>query len=348
MKKIALISDVHFGVNKNSEMFLKNSLNYFKNEFVPYLKENGITKIYVLGDLYENRTSINVRVNSEVYHLFTDILSDFEITITLGNHDLFYNNTTDVHSLKYLNNFKNIRIVDKPVVEDIYGTKVLLCPWITDYNDSKITKLFKNSEAEVLFGHFDIIGFSLNNFKINTDVGFSIKDFINFKKVFTGHYHKFSSKKIKETEIVYLGSPYQTNRNDLNDDKGFIVLDMETIKYERILNKTSIKYIDIQYPNIPTEKEINGNIITLHINIDKKDIVGDVIEKYIAKIEGMNPVDKVNINLNIHNDEASTDILQKGITSVEDLMEMYVNDNDSITDKEEILKIVKEIYNEVK
>ena len=349
-KKVAIISDIHFGVNKNSELFLNSSLKFFKTQFVPYLIENDINVILVLGDVFDSRSSINVKTNNEVWTLFSEVLKGFNVKILVGNHDIYYKTTIDVNSLKGLNELKDVDVIKSITHMDILGINCLMCPWIVDYDDKEFHDALNNSNADVLFGHFDIVGFTLNSSKVS-DVGVKSDVFSNFKKVFSGHYHTPSSKKIGRTEIVYIGSPYQIDRNDMNDDKGFIILNLETLRYKRVINTTSLKFITVEYPDLPKDFEVNGNIVDAHITVTKNQLKNNLIDEYLSNLESMHPAEKINPIFTVVSDD-QVDMgssIDNGIHSIPDLLELYINNDDSIDDNEktEIFNITMAIHDGV-
>ena len=345
--KVAIVSDIHFGVNKNSELFLNSSIKFFTEEFVPYLISEEISTILILGDVFDNRNNINVKVSDEVYNLFINVLHKFKIYILIGNHDIYYKTSNDVHSLKLLNHLENVEVIDKVCHIELFGVNTMFCPWVFDYNDNDLINTFENSTAEVLFGHFDIVGFALNSTRVSLE-GLNAEVFHGFKKVFSGHYHTPSSKKFGKTEIVYIGSPYQMTRNDKNESKGFVVLNLDSLRYKRVPNTVSTKFIEVEYPEIPDSKDIAGNIIDVLITIHKKDLAGNIIDKYVEKIEKMSPAEKVNVVLNVISDNNSDfDNIKNKITSIKDLIELYINNDKDIEDKGEILRIIMDIYDEV-
>jgi DNA repair exonuclease SbcCD nuclease subunit len=345
--KVAIVSDIHFGVNKNSELFLNSSIKFFTEEFVPYLKAENISTILILGDVFDNRNNINVKVNDEVYNLFINVLNEFKIYILIGNHDIYYKTSNDVHSLKFLNHLENIEVIDKVCHIDLFGINTMFCPWVFDYNDPELVKAFEESTADVLFGHFDIVGFALNSTRVSLE-GLNAEVFHGFKKVFSGHYHTPSSKKFGKTEIVYIGSPYQMTRNDKNESKGFIVLNLDSLRHKRVANTVSTKFIEVEYPEIPNDEDIAGNIVDALITIHKKDLTGNLIDKYVEKIEKMGPAEKVNVVLNVISDHNSDfDNIKNKITSIKDLIELYINNDKEIENKEDVLRIIMDIYDEV-
>lgn len=345
--KVAMVSDIHFGVNKNSELFLNSSIRFFTEEFVPYLRAENISTILILGDVFDNRNNINVKVNDEVYNLFINVLNEFKIYILIGNHDIYYKTSNEVHSLKLLNHLENVEVIDKVCHIELFGVNTMFCPWVFDYHDQELIKTFEESTADVLFGHFDIVGFALNSTRVSLE-GLNSEVFHGFKKVFSGHYHTPSSKKFGKTEIVYIGSPYQMTRNDKNETKGFIVLNLDSLRYKRVANTVSTKFIEVEYPEIPDEKDIAGNIVDALISIHKKDMTGNIIDKYVEKIEKMGPAEKVNVVLNVISENTSDfDNIKNKITSIKDLIELYINNDKDIENKDEILKIIMNIYDEV-
>jgi len=152
--EVALISDLHFGHKKNSDPFLENHIDYIKNEFVPYLKKHNINTIFILGDLYDNRSSINVKVKNAVYDLFEAELSEFKIFMIVGNHDTYFHNSIKTHSLKFFKKFSNITVIDdidRIFINDRY---ILMVPWQTNYDEFAERVARKNFHCDVCLGHF--------------------------------------------------------------------------------------------------------------------------------------------------------------------------------------------------
>ena len=60
MNKVALISDIHFGVYANDIRWMDMQINYFETFFKESLIKQGITDVYILGDLLDNRKTLSV------------------------------------------------------------------------------------------------------------------------------------------------------------------------------------------------------------------------------------------------------------------------------------------------
>ena len=110
MNDIAILADVHFGYS-NYE-FLDSELRFFREVMIPELKRRGIKKIIQLGDLFENRRHLDVYVMNKIHDLFENDLKDFDIYIFFGNHDVFYKNSNEIHSFKFLKKFKNVTVIE--------------------------------------------------------------------------------------------------------------------------------------------------------------------------------------------------------------------------------------------
>jgi len=341
---VALLSDLHFGVRKNSEVFLDSQLRFIVEQFVPYLKEHGIKKIFMLGDLFDNRSSTNTKVMNAVYDIFATCLKDFEIYMIIGNHDCYFNSTVNINSMKFLEGFKNIHLIEKITKITLNKKKIVMVPWIVD--NVEFIREFQKINCDICMGHFNISGFHFNKFK-KSDDGLHGKLFGKCKKVFTGHFHIRNSQKIHGSEIVYVGSPYQLTRNDIDESRGFTILDLSTLEYKFIDNNVSLKYIKLKFPEKFTKNKISNNIIDVHVDYDEK-YNEKIVERYVQKIEQLDPAMTPNIFVD-NNSELSGNIDLDGynIGSMLDLMREYINSLD-VRNKEEIYDLLIDLYNEVK
>ena len=68
--KIAILNDSHFGARGDNQLFLDYFLDFFENQFFPYLKENNITEVLHLGDLMDRRKFVNFNTLTTVRNRF--------------------------------------------------------------------------------------------------------------------------------------------------------------------------------------------------------------------------------------------------------------------------------------
>jgi UDP-2,3-diacylglucosamine pyrophosphatase LpxH len=104
--------------------------NYFYQFFIPFIKEVKKTndKLVVLGDIFDNRTSINTKVLNSVVKLFETLSKIIEIHIILGNHDIFAMTDPEINSVVSIRNISNIIIYNEPTLVTFDNTKCLFMP----------------------------------------------------------------------------------------------------------------------------------------------------------------------------------------------------------------------------
>jgi len=345
--KIALVADPHFGIKKGTDLFLENQIRYFCNEFVPYLIKNKITHIIFLGDMFDNRHFINVKVKDAVYKLFEEQLCQFEIYILLGNHDTYYRSTNTIHSLQFFKKFSNITVVDDVEKFEINNRQILMVSWQPDMNAFVKRVAEKNIQRlDICLGHFDISGFKLNKKKVSEDGLDSGLFFNNYTLTFSGHFHTRSKSKYGEYEIIYIGAPYHLTRQDMGEKRGFCVLDLDTLHYRFVNSQNTIKYTQIEFPKPFTSKMIEGNIIDVQVNYDGQ-LNEQQLETYIERIEMYKPAlppNVIMVNKLLDLQEENSTVKMK---SIRGLMREYVNGL-NLTNKVEIIKLMDELYNEAK
>jgi len=234
--KVAIITDTHFGVKNASDVFSDHMVNFLNEEFFPYLIDNGITEILHLGDLFDNRQSINVKTLRLVQDQFLGKLREYNMKMHIipGNHDVAYKNTNKLSATcEVLTHFKDVATLHMdPGVVDYDGLKIALIPWINSENYDEVMDFVSKVDAPILGGHLELIGFEMMKGNIVQHHGMDPKLFSRFEYVMSGHYHTRSQK----DNIRYLGTPYELTWADCNDPKGFHILDTTTRELEDIPN----------------------------------------------------------------------------------------------------------------
>lgn len=325
---------------------LRSSMDFFTKQLIPFLKEKKIDTIFFLGDLFDNRTFMKNEIHDEVYDLFDTKLKDFKIHIIIGNHDCIYENTTKSHLLKFLKKFDNVNVVDdRACVVNIDDKDILLVPWMHNMNET--LDAFQENEADIVMGHFDITGFNFNKWVLSKE-GISPDYFVDrYDLVFSGHFHTRTTKKISGTEFVYVGSPYQMTRADIDEERGFVLLNVEKMKYAYFSNEISTKFVEVNYPEELTEKKIKNNKVDVFINYDKETYTPDEYDKYIQKVESFGPAymethytDKSSLSTDFDIDDSS-------FANTRDLIKVYM-DNSEIPNKEMVKDKMLSLHDDVK
>ncbi len=228
--KLFIVSDFHWGKYTNdSEKWLRIMSDYFYNWLIPSLKTYAKKgdKLMILGDIFDNRTSINLKVINHVVKLFEDLSKIIEIHSILGNHDMFAMADPEINSVCTIRNIPNVFIYEQPTVLNFDGKETLLMPWIHGKNEEKKI-LEQYSGLDLLLCHSDLNGCRTQLYPTrphNREI-LEIDDFSGYKQVYSGHIH------IQQTinNFTFVGSPYHLDRNDVANSKGLWVYDTKKSK----------------------------------------------------------------------------------------------------------------------
>ena len=284
--EVGIFSDPHYGVHRNSETWHKIALNHAKWAAEQF-KARSIKDIIIPGDIFHDRNDIAVNTLHNVTDIF-DCLRDFNIIITVGNHDAFYKDKSDINSVSILRGWSNITVVDKLVVLETHGRKIALCPWGQNIEEVPA--------CDLIVGHFEINSFKMNSFKVCTN-GLKASDLTSRAKLtITGHFHHREERKYNESTILYVGCPYQQDWGDYGTTKGLYTLDLDTLKYEFVENNISPRYNKVRYSELASGTYtpeslrgfISGNIVKFFID---KPLEPDTVDTIIRKLVSIKPVE---------------------------------------------------------
>lgn len=223
--KIWILSDAHFGkYSTDSDKWLNNMKSYFYDFFIPILIKNKKKDdiLFFLGDLFDNRTSINLKVITTVVKLFEDLSKIIECHVLLGNHDNFNMSDTEINSVCTIRNISNVIVYESPTAIKIDGLDILMMPWIHGKNSEK-TVLEQYSGNDLLFCHSDLNGCRTQLYPtrpISRSI-LDIDDFNGYGKVYSGHIHIVQ----EISNFTFVGSPYHLDRNDVDNRKGIWIYD---------------------------------------------------------------------------------------------------------------------------
>ena len=80
--KIALLSDVHWGKSRDSDVKLKVLNDYF-DWYIQLLRNKGIDTVIFLGDWFDNRNLISVKTTNQAYEILKKFSAFFSTPITI-------------------------------------------------------------------------------------------------------------------------------------------------------------------------------------------------------------------------------------------------------------------------
>jgi len=215
-KKAAVMTDLHIGLKSNSIVHNEDCLNFVK-WFISKAKSENCDTAIICGDWHNHRASINIHslhYSMKCLELLDAAFS--QVFFITGNHDLYYREKRDIHSVAWANYLPNINVVN-----DIFSEgDVTFCPWLLGDEIKKVKKI----KTKYTFGHFE-----LGNFYMNAQVlmpehegSLTVNDFANTETAFSGHFHKRQSRK----NVWYIGNAFPHNYADAGDDaRGMMILE---------------------------------------------------------------------------------------------------------------------------
>ena len=218
-----IISDPHFGkYTLDSDKWLTLMKKYFTEFLIPKLKKYAKKedKLLLLGDLFDNRNSIDMRAINIVVELFEEISKIIECHILLGNHDQRMMNDPTINSVATIRNIDNVFVYEEPTQITFGDKTALMLPWVSGKNTEK-TILDRYSGKDLLFCHSDLNGCrtQVNPTRPPSKAILDIDDFSGYKRVYSGHIHIVQTIQ----NFTFVGSPYHLDRNDIGNKKGIFV-----------------------------------------------------------------------------------------------------------------------------
>jgi len=281
--KVLMLSDIHFGLNLDNPMFYKINLDLF-DWIAAICRKEQINQIYILGDLFHNRKNLNLLTLNNCYECLNKV--DFcDIHILTGNHDCYYLENSEFHSLDFLKGWSNIFVYDQITYKTIEEKKVGIVPWSGKYFDKEL------EDCDLLLGHFELIGFEYGATTVKDGTNTSV--FNEIPLILSGHFHKFQDQNRKGQRIVYLGSPYQHDWGDLGE-KYVHILDFSDMKLSKIKNTVSPKHI-----KVTKEEDLKKLDSHQFVKVILNDVERSVLEEKILLKNPLNLVIERNFNKKI-------------------------------------------------
>lgn len=323
--KICILGDCHFGMRNDNLAFHQLYRRFYEETFIPYLVKHKIKNVLQMGDLFDRRKYINFHSLALAKEYFFDPLEARAINLhtLIGNHDIFYKNTLKVNSPSLvLGDHANITIYDEPTEVQFGSLKLDIIPWVCEENQQQIIDFISNSNNKVCAGHFELKGFEMDRGNVCHE-GWEASNLSKYQLVLTGHFHHMSQK----GNIFYVGSPGEITWADYDDQRGFHILDTETLEMEFIRNPHTI------FRKIPyNDDELYFD------DVQKKDF-----SEYTGKYVKVVVVKKTNAFLF----ETFIDNLNKAqpqdVTIVEDFTEIDIADEHDIDQADDTISIIEKV-----
>lgn len=336
--KVLFFSDLHLGVHQNSQTWHKICLDLA--EWInKVMKEHKLDTIFFAGDVFHDRHEIGVNTLHTAKKFF-NILKEYQVHLVPGNHDAFLSSTVEVNSVEILER-DNINVYTNPTTIQVGEKLVTFCPWKT---------VVKNlDKVDMLVGHFEIANFRMNATKI-CDHGDSSTDLLEkADAVVTGHFHYKEHRTYDNNKyVMYLGSPYEMDFGDRDQQKGVTIIDFNDLtKFKFVENTITPKHFRLKiselfqkkYQDIPAL--IKGNIVSVYVDIKLDTLTLDLL---ISKLTQYGPLQfRTEFNI-LDTAQIDTKEVKKLSIDIETAFHEFVDHVETRATKKEVLDKCLELY----
>lgn len=216
-KKVAVFTDLHLGLKSNSAIHNQDCEDFI-DWYIAKAKEEGCDTGMFTGDFHHNRNTLNVVTMDSSLRVLEKLGKAFDnFYFFPGNHDLYYKDKRDIHSVEFGKYIPGITVVHEPMTIG----QVTLCPWLVGEEWKSIGK----KGGKYIFGHFELPNFFMNAMVQMPDQGeIQLDSFKNYELGFSGHFHKRQHR----GNMHYIGNAFPHNYADVNDDdRGMMVLEWD-------------------------------------------------------------------------------------------------------------------------
>ncbi len=335
--KVLFFSDLHLGVHQNSQTW-HNIVLKLAEWINCTMKAHKLDTIFFAGDVFHDRHEIGVNTLHTAKKFF-DILKEYKLHLIPGNHDAFLSSTVEVNSVQILEN-ENIHVYSVPTTLTVGDKTVTFCPWKT-----QIASLPK---CDMLVGHFEIANFKMNSTKI-CDHGDSSADLLNVANhVVTGHFHYREIRKYEDSKyILYLGSPYEMDFGDRDQQKGVSIIDFNDFDVQFIENDITPKHFRLKITDILAKKYedlqtlVKNNIVSLYVDTKIETLTLDLL---ISKLAQYGPL-QFRTEFNILDEvQIDTKDVKKLSIDIETAFHEFIDHVETRATKKEVLDKCLEMY----
>lgn len=255
MSDIYEFGDAHFSsMNPWNRAVSFKILDWFKETFKNEKKEN---YAIFLGDVIDKAASPGDIIDI-VFKLFEFCSAHFKKTyVLMGNHDIkSYRDFTFQTGLKFINNFKDVELIDTVQILTIENKKILCMPFmksdILDNINEYYSKFnwskdgYNNEIVDLAIGHWTIKDENDIRFRDGVDI-----TNIPAKQILCGHIHNRPDER-------YIGSLYPLNAEEMK------------CKFPRVYK---IWHADNTWTDVPLPEFLTFETIEYGIELKKDDVI---------------------------------------------------------------------------
>lgn len=356
---VYMLSDLHIGAKNNNSFFFENTIErYFNEYFFPLCMNNGGCRkddiLVVLGDVFDNRQSVNSVMMSYAIGLFEKLADTFsKVYVICGNHDTPSTKQNCDTSLNCLKHIAGVElVVDKPICVAYEGEILGMLPWATD---TEVLKRWAEEmpRAQYLFCHVETAGCLMTGGKgVRSESPFEVDSLGNRNHIFSGHIHI----RQEHAKITYVGSPYHLDRNDTGNTKGVYVLDVMQGGSTFYPNNVTPEYKNINIRTImdsPEEAhaEMRGNYCTVQVpsSLAGESAVKDLVTRLSEGTLGDDGPLTLTTDMQTEGESLATDLqvlesVNDGTFSLADFIKRFIEESPDYDnmEKKALLKLIYE------
>jgi DNA repair exonuclease SbcCD nuclease subunit len=215
--KVICLGDPHAKITR-FDLFLK---------YLKWVEQLVVTEqpdfVVNLGDTFHDHAMLRAEIKSEFRDHVDYVISKTKLRryfYVLGNHDFYRKDDSKYHALKdWAGTDDGLVVVDSPSsYSSPNPTDITFVPYLPDH-----TKFPKDTKR-IVFAHQTFVGADYGNQR--PEIGVVSED-VSSEVIISGHIHKPQTF----GKVIYVGSAYSQNLDDLDQIKHVLIFDTET--YEK-------------------------------------------------------------------------------------------------------------------
>lgn len=349
--KSLVFTDLHIGISNDKESRQKIAQNFI-DEIIERIEIEGIKQVFFLGDLFHQRTSIEVTSLNVANDLVRKLSKCCKVFLLQGNHDLYEKYNSVITSLNVFN-LTNVNIISTPTEVLLNGRNVLLVPWLCGTSlHEHIEKMGLSSKFDIMMGHFDI-SYSGDIISKGQRYANAYKDGIRnyssvecdniiseilhhtnrFSTIYMGHIHDHETLTFENRTWNIVGSPqYQVHdMKRLPDSKkihGYFILDDEN--KETFYESTSVPRFVTLYASDFSKGQV-----------DESKLKGAVLRRcydVVLSDEQKSRLDELVARSNVYEEDSSVFVLGVNDENGEDYFDSSESELELMFDKFDYIK----------
>jgi DNA repair exonuclease SbcCD nuclease subunit len=305
--KILLIGDPHLKISKFD---LSCRFLAWIGETVKSVSPDMVVN---LGDTFDTHAILRSEVLGEFYKHVKQIVEICPYYYVIGNHDMFKPNDSKYHALQSFEVNGFTIVSNRLDVGDI-----TFVPYIHDIKE------FPVNTNKICVAHQTFVGADYGFYR--PDIGVDA-DVVSADIIISGHIHK----RQMFGKVIYPGTPFAQNADDVDQDKGVMLFDTDTYKYSFIDSPfpkwRSLEYevsSDLSFDKIHEDIIRETNIVDnwiISITAPRAELSAYANSKQVSNLR-----QKVQIRFKFHyNDKQKVDRVKIKSSKVSDVVSEYID-----------------------